>query len=231
MPGNESVIGEEGLRFFGTMTASISHELKNALSIINEGAGLLEDLAAMSARGMALDPARLVPLGEKIRRQVQRADLFIKRLNRFAHTIDVPRGAVDLEQMLRQACELAERFAAMREMVLEVAPPPDPVCVTSAPFLLQNVLWLCLDVAMQSIDAGQQLRLEAEKTDAGARIRIGTPSGPAWPARGAELTGGRLTALLEKLGADILFDEQKRQIAIDLPRVILKPEQAAGTTS
>ena len=58
MPGNESVIGEEGLRFFGTMTASISHELKNALSIINEGAGLLEDLAAMSARGMALDPAR-----------------------------------------------------------------------------------------------------------------------------------------------------------------------------
>lgn len=231
MPGNESVIGEEGLRFFGTMTASISHELKNALSIINEGAGLLEDLAAMSARGMALDPARLVPLGEKIRRQVQRADLFIKRLNRFAHTIDVPRGAVDLEQMLRQACELAERFAAMREVVLEVAPPPDPVCVTSAPFLLQNVLWLCLDVAMQSIDAGQHLRLEAEKTDAGARIRIGAPSGPAWPARGAELTGGRLTALLERLGADILFDEQKRQIAIDLPRVILKPEQAAGTTS
>lgn len=231
MPGNESVIGEEGLRFFGTMTASISHELKNALSIINEGAGLLEDLAAMSARGMALDPARLVPLGEKIRRQVQRADLFIKRLNRFAHTIDVPRGAVDLEQMLRQVCELAERFAAMREVVLEVAPPPDPVCVTSAPFLLQNVLWLCLDVAMQSIAAGQHLRLEAEKTDAGARIRIGAPSGPAWPARGAELTGGRLTALLERLGADVLFDEQKRQIAIDLPRVILKPEQAAGTIS
>jgi len=224
MPGNESVIGEEGLRFFGTMTASISHELKNALSIINEGAGLLEDLAAMSTRGIALDPARLVPLGEKIRRQVQRADLSIKRLNRFAHTIDAPRGAVDLDQMLRQVCELAERFAAMREVVLEVASPQEPVCVTSAPFLLQNAVWICLDHALQSIDAGQRLCLQAEKTAGGARISIRAPAVPPRPETGNELTGDRLTALLQGLGADVIFDEQQGQIVIDLPRDIVKAE-------
>ena len=39
---------ETGLQFFGKMTASISHEIKNVLAIINENAGLLEDLALLS---------------------------------------------------------------------------------------------------------------------------------------------------------------------------------------
>ena len=32
-----------GLQFFGKMTASISHEIKNVMAIINESAGLLDD--------------------------------------------------------------------------------------------------------------------------------------------------------------------------------------------
>ena len=37
------MIAREGFQFFGKMSASISHEIKNALAIINENAGLLED--------------------------------------------------------------------------------------------------------------------------------------------------------------------------------------------
>ena len=33
-----------GLQFFGKVSASIAHEIKNVLAIINENAGLLEDL-------------------------------------------------------------------------------------------------------------------------------------------------------------------------------------------
>ena len=38
---------EAGLRFFGMMTASVSHEIKNVLAIINENAGLMSDLTQM----------------------------------------------------------------------------------------------------------------------------------------------------------------------------------------
>ena len=34
----------EGLRFFGKVNASISHEIRNALAVINENAGLIKDL-------------------------------------------------------------------------------------------------------------------------------------------------------------------------------------------
>ncbi|NNG12708.1 MAG: sensor histidine kinase, partial [Halobacteria archaeon] len=36
------------LRYFGKVTASISHELKNVLAILNEHTGLLQDLTAMA---------------------------------------------------------------------------------------------------------------------------------------------------------------------------------------
>jgi hypothetical protein len=41
------------------MTASISHEIKNVMAIINESAGLLEDYSLMAEKGMPIDPERL----------------------------------------------------------------------------------------------------------------------------------------------------------------------------
>jgi hypothetical protein len=38
-------LGRQGLQFFGKISASVSHEIKNVLAVIGENAGLLEDLA------------------------------------------------------------------------------------------------------------------------------------------------------------------------------------------
>ena len=57
------IIAETGLQFFGRISASISHELKNVLAIINENAGLLEDLTSMADRGKPIDSARLKAIG------------------------------------------------------------------------------------------------------------------------------------------------------------------------
>ena len=46
-------IGRLQLRYFGQVSASISHELKNVLAILNENAGLLQDYAAMAEQGIA----------------------------------------------------------------------------------------------------------------------------------------------------------------------------------
>ena len=62
--------GDEGILFFGKVSASVSHEIKNVLAIINESAGLLEDFSLMAEQGIALDPVRLRTLSENIRKQV-----------------------------------------------------------------------------------------------------------------------------------------------------------------
>ncbi len=81
-------VAETGLQFFGKMTGSISHENKNVLAIINENAGLLEDLALMLDRGAAIKPQRLKNMSRAVMKQVNRADAIVKNMNRLTHSVD-----------------------------------------------------------------------------------------------------------------------------------------------
>ena len=74
MGAKPDIITETGLQFFGSISASISHELKNVLAIVNENAGLLEDFTLMADRGKPIDPARLKIMAAAVKRQVGRAD-------------------------------------------------------------------------------------------------------------------------------------------------------------
>ena len=163
---------EAELKFFGKVTASMTHDIKNALATINENAGLLTDYTAMAARGTPLDPERIGQLALRIMDQVKRTDALLKSMNRFAHSVDDSLKSVDVNDMLHLLASLALRFASMRGVSLQVRPSAGPVEITTAPFLLLNALFECLEVAMQAADRGQCLTLNAEKTDTGARIQF-----------------------------------------------------------
>ena len=47
--------GRESLQFFGKISASVSHEIKNVFAVINEAAGLLEDFTIMVDKGMPIE--------------------------------------------------------------------------------------------------------------------------------------------------------------------------------
>ena len=53
MPNTLDPLGEAGLRFYSKVSASISHEIKNSLAVINESAGYLEDVTLMAKKGKA----------------------------------------------------------------------------------------------------------------------------------------------------------------------------------
>ena len=89
-------IGEQGFQFFGKMSATISHEINNALAIINENAGLLQDFTLMADKGMPLDHERLNNLAGKLTHQVRRAEGIVKNMNRFAHSVDETLKSIDL---------------------------------------------------------------------------------------------------------------------------------------
>ena len=126
-------IGESGLQFYGKITASVSHEIKNVLAIINENAGLLEDFTFMADRGKPLDPARMKMIAAAVKKQIGRADGIIKNMNLFAHSVDQTITTVDLNETLELIIALTARFAAMRGVQVDLQSPENPVKFQTAP--------------------------------------------------------------------------------------------------
>lgn len=208
-------IGLSGIQFFGKMSASISHDLKNVLAVINENAGLLEDFCLMAEKGKSLDPARLKRLAGDVKNQIRRGDRIISSMNTFAHSADSESVAIDLRELLGLLVELSLRSASMRGVSIEIDRPSDSVMVTTSPFVLLNLLWFCLDFAMTAAGPGKTVELAAEKTADGAWLRFrklagmdtATGSFPAEPE----------SALMRVLNAQIRLDPDSREVAVLLP--------------
>ncbi len=172
MSGEESLLAKTGLQFFGQMSASATHEIKNALAIINENAGLLEDIVLMSEKGLDVSPERLQHLARVVDAQVKRADTVVRMMNHFSHSIDHFVDPVDLTQVAIDVCDLFDRLLQMRGVTLETILPPAPVVITASRFYLQNLLWCCLDWATSAGSEKRTISLAPEKTKNGARVRL-----------------------------------------------------------
>ncbi len=159
MNGSHGKVDTLGLDYFGRMTASISHEIKNGLAIINENAGLLGDLVALTDKGRPLDPARLETIAENIRRRVQHADDIVRRLNQFAHSVSGPVTTVTLREIVESTVALAHRIAAMKGIAFTFS-QDDTIKVETIPFILQNMVWICLKNIFQRHDSDTNLTLD-----------------------------------------------------------------------
>ena len=202
MSGKLYAVSESSLQFFGTMTASISHEINNVLAIINENAGLLEDFTLMADKGAPIDPERLKTLAGKIMTQIRRADTIIKKMNKFAHSVDGPIKRIDLGDLVELVVALSNRFASMRGITLELKHPANPVIIKTNDFFLENLLWLCLDFAMDATGQEKTVILGVEMAGAGAVIKLSGIEDA--PGRISGITGddGLLAALKGKLDID-----------------------------
>ncbi len=205
---------ESGVRFFGQVTASISHEMKNVLAIINENAGLLEDLAAMAEKGKPLDEGRVKAVSGKIRDQVRRGDEIIKNMNRFAHSVDEPVGQVDLREVLGLVAGFSRRTASTKRILLELKTPETPVPVTTKKFSLENAIWLCLRIAMDAAGESSTIGLIADAKPNGASVRF---TGLTAVTHENRPFGGEAEAVLAALGADLAIQPQLGEIVLSLP--------------
>ena len=202
------IIAETGLQFFGRISASISHEIKNVLAIVNENAGLLEDYSIMAEEGMPLDPARLKKMASTVMNQVSRADEITKNMNRLAHTIDDTIATVELDEIIELFMALTARFAAMRAVKVELRLPASPLKITTAPFYLMNLLWLCLEFSMSASGDEKRVELVVQETENGVRIRF-------------RRLAGLSAALLETFP----FDREKNLLALLAAALTTEPER------
>jgi signal transduction histidine kinase len=214
-------VTETGLQFFGKMMASISHEIKNVLAVINENAGLLEDLVRMADRGAAIEPQRLKNMSQTVMKQVSRADAIAKNMNRLAHSVDESISTVDLNDILELLVALSHRFASTRDVVVQPIPNEGPLTLRTAPFFLMNLLWLCLDFAMDAAAEDKIVELVTLKTDAGVQVffkGLGGLAGAALKPFPAEHEKGLCDLLGVELEVSTDNQEIVARIAEDIDR-------------
>ena len=204
MKHSPDILGNTGLKFFGKISASISHELKNVLAIINESAGLLDDLAIMAPKGVPIDPIRLQTTAKRIQHQVLRADEIIQKMNRFSHTIDRDLHTVDIHDLLTSLLGLTKRLADMKGVAVSLSPKAAPVIMTTSPFFLKTLLWHLLDFAMGMLGESKTMPISVVKIEQTVEIRITQLDG-LQTNQMDNFPGEMETALISSFGGELLL--------------------------
>jgi len=207
-------ICQTGIQFFGKITASISHEAKNCLAIINENAGLLQDFIYMAEKGTPLDPERLNTLAGKIMNQISRSDQIFKNMNRFAHSSDKEINQEDLGELIDLIVTLSTRIASTKNTSLTFIKPEKNVKVTTSPFLLEALVFSCLTHMLNCLN-GQNIEIVLEKNPTGASIiyKGSVDFSVEFPTK-------KENDLINLLKGKIIMDEKLSQIIINLPENI-----------
>jgi light-regulated signal transduction histidine kinase (bacteriophytochrome) len=196
------------LKFFGRISASISHELKNSLSIVNENAGLVEDLVLLAEKGRSLDIERVKSLSVSIRRQVKRTDEIIRNMNKFAHSVDMEIKAVDIQEHLELIGAVSARLLAARNITLELTSPQDRPSIMTSPIFLLYLFWHLIDCCSRWAEPGETLRVSLDSTGSPVSIQFRGCT-TTKPDLRAELEGGDLSILLALLGVSLEMDTEQ----------------------
>jgi C4-dicarboxylate-specific signal transduction histidine kinase len=217
-----TLLREKGFAFFGAITASLSHEINNVLATINELAGLMEDFFAAADGGGELDTKRLKNAAGRIAGQVERGQTYVKRLNRFAHTVDHTRTVIDIHQMVDAMAALCRRLCTLRRVELQTTLPEMAIELEGYPFDVQHVLFRCIEIVLSAAQQGDTLRIDVEPAGDGVRIQISGEAGCTEPepltaktefvAVLADELGGRVTSCFET--------DQPVMLALTLPRTM-----------
>lgn len=166
--------GRQDLQFFGRVSASVSHEIKNVFAVINEAAGLIEDFTLLAERGMPLQPERLKSAANSIQGQIRRGDGIVKNMNAFAHSTDEPVREVDLVETLSLTVALTSRLADMHQIRLTMG-DCEPVSVQANPFDLMQLLHSSIAASLGILAAGDTLAIGVKPADGGASFSLSSP--------------------------------------------------------
>ncbi|WP_147822453.1 HAMP domain-containing histidine kinase [Salidesulfovibrio onnuriiensis] len=201
----------EDLQFFGRICASVSHDIKNVLAVVNEGAGLLSDLSIMAEKGMPLEPEKLRSVAGSIQNQIRRGDGIIKDLNTFAHSVDEPVGTVNLAEVITLVAALAKRLAAAKCVTLEAGECADALVRTEV-YGLEYLLHGMVTHSLARAGDGGTLTFSCRPEDGGAVVSL---CGPGLDSN--DELPGTMTALAAELGMAFRAEPANRILELAVP--------------
>jgi signal transduction histidine kinase len=143
------------LASIGRMAAGVAHEINNPLAIINEKAGLIQDLFLIK-RAYTQDP-KLLSLLEAILASVKRAGGITKRLLAFARNLDAQVESIDLADLIQEVLGFLGKEAQHRGIAIRVEAPADTPRVEVERGKLQQIFLNIINNAMAAVADGGHL--------------------------------------------------------------------------
>ncbi len=165
-------IRQDDLAFVGRIGASITHDMRNVLSVIGEYAGLLEDLVAPAKWGKSPDKASLKKLSAGMVNQVKKGTEIMERFSRFAHSTDHETTAFDLAAVTENMTALTKRRASNAGCRLESESPSGAIPVTANPLRVQLAMYSGIGLILQRAQRDAQITIRPWINGSSAVISI-----------------------------------------------------------
>ncbi len=211
----------DDLAFFGRISAGVTHELNNVVSIIEQVTGLLEDQLYSANSGGTLDVDKLQSVHDRIMAQIDRGVELIHNLNRFSHTVDEAERDTDLAELMAIHSVLGRRFAALKNVSFEVSLSAASIIVRCSPFRLLEAVFAVELAALATMNPDDQLTLAMIHEPGRAGIRV---TGGAFENLGDNDELTRAKALLAEMNGELqLLDDDNggQKIEIWLPATVI----------
>ncbi|MEE4364184.1 MAG: hypothetical protein V2J08_09640 [Desulfotignum sp.] len=157
------LVNKQGLQFFGSVNASISHELKNIFAIISETAGFLNDLTQLSKQGKKFELSVLENCSSSIAEEIERGFDTIRQMNQFAHSVDDPVTETSIADTLTLAVKLTGFLSYAKKTQTETSAAD--ITVFTSPFLLQNLIYRTLCAIYKAMDTKDTLNIFFHEND------------------------------------------------------------------
>lgn len=163
---------DESLRFFGSVTASVTHQLNNVISIIEQTSGLVQDMVISEKSGTPLNIDRLSKAMETTSKQTNRGLEIIRRLNRFAHSADEPNVEFDVPEVIENLVAICSRFAELKRALIDLRPPSTEIRTSGNPFLFQAAVFRALRAAIDTAQPNDAIRASIDTDDSSVVVVI-----------------------------------------------------------
>jgi signal transduction histidine kinase len=152
---------ENKMASIGRLAAGVAHEINNPLAIINEKAGLIQDIFLL--KGMYAKDEKLLSLVGWILKTVERCGTITMRLLSFARHIDVSIEPVNVKELFDEVLGLFEKESEYRGITINADVGSDLPVIESDSGKLQQIFLNLINNALAAMDRGGILNIKVER--------------------------------------------------------------------
>ncbi len=219
----------------GRLAAGVAHEINNPLAIINENAGLMQDMIAIKKD--QVDHQKLLSITDVIIGSIERCSSITRRLLGFAKQMDIVSESINMEGLLKEVLGFLEKEARNRSLQVNLIGGDKIPPIESDRGRLQQVFLNLLNNAFAAVENEGQIDITFGQKVEYVTVRIrdngeGIPPhclnnvfDPFYSTKGQDNEGLGLSityGIVEKLGGHISVNSKEGEWTVFTVQLPLK---------